>query len=81
VIVRTQSPLLSWCKRGARGGAQEAEHLLWRSEVLPGTGSSHLSVILATEEAEIRKTAVQSPPGQIVPHTLFQKNPSKKQGW
>jgi hypothetical protein len=35
-------------------------------------------VILSTQEAEIRRIAVQNQPGQIVPETLFQKNPSQK---
>jgi hypothetical protein len=30
----------------------------------------------ATQEAEIRRTAIQSQPGQIVCKTLSQKNPS-----
>jgi hypothetical protein len=33
-------------------------------------------VILATREAEIRRIAVGSQPGQIVRKTLFQKKPS-----
>jgi hypothetical protein len=36
------------------------------------------SVILATQEAEIRRIEVQSHPGQIVHETLSQKNPSQK---
>jgi hypothetical protein len=32
-----------------------------------------MPVILATQEAEIRRIAVQSQPGQIVPETLSQK--------
>jgi hypothetical protein len=35
-------------------------------------------IILATQEAEIRKTVVQSQPGQIVQEILSQKNPSQK---
>jgi hypothetical protein len=35
-------------------------------------------VILATQEAEIRRMAVQSQPGQIVLKTLSRKNPSHK---
>jgi hypothetical protein len=35
-------------------------------------------VILATQEAEIRRTTVQSQPGQIVPEILAQKNPTQK---
>jgi hypothetical protein len=34
--------------------------------------------ILATQEAEIRRTIVQSQPGKIVCKTLSQKNPSQK---
>jgi hypothetical protein len=36
------------------------------------------TVILATQEAEIRRTAVHSQPGQIVHETLSQKKPSSK---
>jgi hypothetical protein len=35
-----------------------------------------MPVILATQEAEIRRIAVLSQPGQIVHETLSQKNPS-----
>jgi hypothetical protein len=35
-------------------------------------------VILATQEAEIRRIVVQSQPEQIVHKTLSQKNPSQK---
>jgi hypothetical protein len=35
-------------------------------------------VILATQEAEIRRMVVQSQPGEIVHETLSQKNPSLK---
>jgi hypothetical protein len=38
----------------------------------PGTGGL-LSVILATQEAKIRKITVQSQPGQTVQETLSQK--------
>jgi hypothetical protein len=38
-------------------------------------------VILATQEAEIRRTVVQSQPGKIVLETLSQKHPSQKKGW
>jgi hypothetical protein len=44
-------------------------------------GSQWLTpVVLATQEAEIRKTAVQSQPGQFVQETSSQKkkNPSQK---
>jgi hypothetical protein len=37
-----------------------------------------MPVILATEEAEIRRIAVQSQPGQIVPRDSISKNPSQK---
>jgi hypothetical protein len=37
-----------------------------------------MSVILATQEAEMRRIVVQSQPGQIVHETLSQKNPSPK---
>jgi hypothetical protein len=35
-------------------------------------------IILATQEAEIKRISVQSQLGQIVPKTLSQKNPSQK---
>jgi hypothetical protein len=35
-------------------------------------------VILDTQEAEIRKIAVLSQPGQIVPRDPISKNPSQK---
>jgi hypothetical protein len=35
-------------------------------------------IILATQEAEIRRIVVQSQPREIVPEILSQKNPSKK---
>jgi hypothetical protein len=38
-------------------------------------------VILATQEAEIRRIAVQSQPRQIVLEILSQKHPSPKKGW
>jgi hypothetical protein len=38
-----------------------------------------MPVILATQEAEIRRITVGSQPGQIVPKTLSQKN--TKKGW
>jgi hypothetical protein len=38
-------------------------------------------VILATEEAKIRKFAVQNHPGQIVLKTLSRKTPSPKNVW
>jgi hypothetical protein len=39
-----------------------------------------MPVIIATQEAEIRRIAVQSQPGQIVLQTLSQK-PHHKKGW
>jgi hypothetical protein len=39
-----------------------------------------MPVILTTQEAEIRRIAVQSQPGQIVPETLTQ-NPFTKKGY
>jgi hypothetical protein len=35
-------------------------------------------IILATQEAEIRRIVVQSQPGQTVPQNSISKNPSKK---
>jgi hypothetical protein len=43
-----------------------------------GTGGSHL-VILATQEAEIRRLVTQSQPGQIVCETLSRKKKKKSQ--
>jgi hypothetical protein len=37
-----------------------------------------MSLILSTQEAEIRRIAVDSQPRQIVLKTLSQKNPSQK---
>jgi hypothetical protein len=37
-----------------------------------------MSVTLATQEAEMRRIAVQSQPRQIVCETLSQENPSQK---
>jgi hypothetical protein len=37
-----------------------------------------MPIILATQEAEIRRIVVQSQPGHIVCKTLSQKNPSQK---
>jgi hypothetical protein len=42
---------------------------------------SQVLVILATQEAEIRRIAVQSQPGQIVCETISQKRPITKMGW
>jgi hypothetical protein len=38
-------------------------------------------VILATQEAEIRRIAVQRQPRQTVQETLSKKKPIKKKGW
>jgi hypothetical protein len=37
-----------------------------------------MPIILATQEAEIRRITVQSQPGQMVCETLSRKNPSQK---
>jgi hypothetical protein len=37
-----------------------------------------MPVILATQEAKIRRIEVRSQPGQIVHQTLSRKNPSQK---
>jgi hypothetical protein len=39
-----------------------------------------MPVILATQEAEIRRIEVRSQPRHIVPETLSRKNPSHKKG-
>jgi hypothetical protein len=39
-----------------------------------------MSVILAIQEAEIRRTVVQSQSGEIVLQTLSQKYPTQKRG-
>jgi hypothetical protein len=40
-----------------------------------------MPVILASQEAVIRRIAVGSQPWQIVPGDPISKNPSQKQGW
>jgi hypothetical protein len=40
-----------------------------------------MSVILATQEAEIKRIEIQNQPRQIVFEALSQKNPSQKKGW
>jgi hypothetical protein len=37
-----------------------------------------MAVILATQEAEIKRIAARSQPGKIVPQTLSQKSPTPK---
>jgi hypothetical protein len=39
-----------------------------------------MPIILATQEAEIRRIAVQSQPGKIAQETLSQKYQHKKEG-
>jgi hypothetical protein len=39
-----------------------------------------MSVILATQETEIRRIAVRNQPGQIVCKTISQKKPTTKKG-
>jgi hypothetical protein len=48
-----------------------------KEKMLPGSGWL-TPVILATQEAKIRRISVPSQPGQIVPEILFLKNPSQK---
>jgi hypothetical protein len=40
-----------------------------------------MPIILATQEAEIRRNAIQSQPRQIVHEALSQKKPITKKGW
>jgi hypothetical protein len=40
-----------------------------------------IPIILATQEAEIRRITVGSQPGEIIHKTLSRKNPSQKNGW
>jgi hypothetical protein len=40
-----------------------------------------MSIILATQEAEIKRIAVQSHPGQIVHETISRKTHHTKKGW
>jgi hypothetical protein len=42
---------------------------------------AHTVVILATQEAEIRKIEVQSQVGKILQEILSQKTHHKKKGW
>jgi hypothetical protein len=54
--------------------------LFWASQKLP-QGAGHLwlrPIILAIQEAEIRRIEVQSQPGQIVWETLVQKTLSRE---
>jgi hypothetical protein len=39
-----------------------------------------MPVILATQESEIRRIAVQGQPRQIVTKTIFRKYPTQKKG-
>jgi hypothetical protein len=48
---------------------------------LPGTCGSHLSVILSTQEAEIKRIAVQSQHGQIVHKTIPQSKTFTEKSW
>jgi hypothetical protein len=53
----------------------------FRQQKTDGAGNQWLTpviLILATQEAEIRKIKVQSQPGQIVAETLSQKTHHKK---
>jgi hypothetical protein len=47
----------------------------------PKSTLSLTPVIIATQEAEIRRIAVQSQPPQIVLRDPISKNPSQKWGW
>jgi hypothetical protein len=40
-----------------------------------------MPIILATQQAEIRRILVQSKPRQIVHETLISKTPNTKMGW
>jgi hypothetical protein len=40
-----------------------------------------MPVILASQEAEIRRIAIQHQPWEIVYETISQKNPSHKKDW
>jgi hypothetical protein len=40
-----------------------------------------MPIILSTQEAELRRIAVRSQPGEIVLLDLLLKNPSQKKGW
>jgi hypothetical protein len=53
--------------------------LLHDKNHLPARRQWLTPVILATQEAEIRRIVVQSQPGQIVCETLHQNNPYKTQ--
>jgi hypothetical protein len=40
-----------------------------------------MAVILATQEAEIGRIEVRSPPGEVVPRDPILKKPFTKKGW
>jgi hypothetical protein len=67
--------LISSCINWAPWFSQRAHA---RTEEEPGPGGSHLYVILAIQEAEIRRISVQSQPRQIVCQTLSRKYTSQK---
>jgi hypothetical protein len=51
-------------------------------KIIHGAGRQWpVPLIPATQEAEIRRIAVQNQPGQIVHKTQSQKNPSQKRSW
>jgi hypothetical protein len=65
---------MAWCFHSWKlGGVFRTEDGSWHQWLTP--------VILATQEAEIRRTAVRSQPRQIVLNTLFEKPFTKKVWW
>jgi hypothetical protein len=74
---------------GRKAGGRRMQDLCYGSCYLPGMHSLNeekrqarhqwlTPVILATQEAEVRRITVLSQPGQIVCKTLSQRNPSQR---
>jgi hypothetical protein len=68
--------------RDNRNHAEKNTRTIRKLKILQQAGCLWLTpVILATQEAEIRRITVRNQPGQIVRETLSQKTLHKKLGW